>query len=57
MRRFAKPHMLFHVVLVIAGIALLFSGSAAGLFLIACALMMGVMMAFMGSGTHGGEHR
>ena len=49
-RKLAQPHMLIHVVLVIVGIALLISGSAVGLFLVACALMMGVMMAGMGGG-------
>jgi hypothetical protein len=55
LRKLTKPHMLLHVGLVILGVALLISGSAIGLFLIACALMMGVMMAFMGGG--GGADR
>lgn len=48
MRKLTQPHNLIHVLMAVAGVVLLATGSAVGLFLLVCALMMGVMMA----GTH-----
>lgn len=53
MRKFTEPHMLFHVLLVVVGVVLLLIGYAAGLYLIACAVMMWVMMGAMGG--HGSD--
>jgi hypothetical protein len=48
MRKLAQPHMLIHVLLAAVGVVLLLTGSAVGLVLIICAVMMGVMMGAMG---------
>jgi hypothetical protein len=53
MRKLAQPHMLFHVLLAGVGVVLLVTGSAAGLYLLICAVMMGVMMTAMGG--HGDD--
>lgn len=53
MRSLLKPHMLIHAVMAAAGVALLLSGSAIGLFLLVCAVMMGVLMG--GYGSHGSD--
>ena len=48
MRKLTEPHMLFHLGLAGVGVALLLAGSSIGIFLIACALMMVLMMGAMG---------
>ena len=49
--------MLIHVVLVVVGLVLLLTGSAAGIFLLVCALMMAVMMGAMGGHDTDGDDR
>lgn len=55
MRKLMQPHMLIHLVLATVGVVLVLTGSAVGLILLACTVMMAVMMGGMGSSHGGGD--